>query len=230
MFFLLHGAGLGRWIWDDVLPHLHGGAVAVDLPGRSDGNNPGDVTLEQCVAFVAGKLEGLRENVFLVGHSFSGEIALAAAARVPHKVASVILIASPVPGSGKSFVSQMPLPQRLIFTLMLKRARKGIAIPKSLVRKGYCNDLDEARTELVLRKIVPEAPRLYLDPVDWSALPQRLPRFYVKLLNDTSVTLKDQDRVIERIHATAVETLPTGHLPMLARPGDLARVLNGFRE
>ena len=50
---LLHGAGLGGWIWDRVTPHLTESAEAVDLPGRTDGTNPGTVTLKHCIDFVA---------------------------------------------------------------------------------------------------------------------------------------------------------------------------------
>lgn len=230
MFVLLHGAGLGRWIWDEVLPLLYGEAIALDLPGRSDGTNPSDVTLEQCIDLVTETLEAQRLPVALVGHSFSGEIALAAAARTPRKVARVILIASPIPESGKSFLSETPLPQRLILSLMLRTARNGISLPQSLLKKAYCNDLDESKTELVLRNVTREAPRIYLDPVDWSALPEKMPRFFVKLLNDQSVRREDQDRFMKRISATAVQVLPAGHLPMLSNPDGLARVLNGFKE
>jgi pimeloyl-ACP methyl ester carboxylesterase len=225
-FLLLHGAGLGRWIWDDVLPHLEEEARAVDLPGRSNGTNPGEVTLEQCIDFVAGQTRAMKMTPVLVGHSFSGQIALAVAARFPETVASIVLIASVVPESGKPFISLMPLPQRIIMSLLLKRADHGIKIPASQVKHGYCNDLGEAKTTLVLGKMTREAPHLYLDAVDRPALPATMPRLYVKLLEDKSVSLKQQDRTIDRVHATAVETIPSGHLPMLARPEDLAETLN----
>lgn len=105
---------------------------------------------------------------------------------------------------------------------MLRRARNSIALPPALVRKEYCNDLDHATTELVLRKVTREAPRLYLDPVEWSP---HAPA-YVKLLRDASVSVKQQDRMIARMHATRVETIKSGHLPMLAQPQETAVVLN----
>jgi hypothetical protein len=95
-----------------------------------------------------------------------------------------------------------------------------------LIKKEYCGDLDDATTDLVLARTVPEAPRIYLDPLAWSALPDDLPRFYVKLLNDESVNPKMQDQMIERIQASTVESLSSGHLPMLARPSEMAATLN----
>lgn len=218
---LLHGAGLGAWIWDDVLPHLIHPARALDLPGRSDGANPGEVTLEQCIAFVAGQLA---PRTILVGHSISAEIAVAAAARAPEQVAALVLVGGMVPESGKPFLSLLPPPMRMFLSVLLRLSRQGVALPESEVRKSYCNDLDDAQTALVLRKVTREIPHIYLDPVDWSALPPKMPRYYVKLMNDRSVQPKDQDKIIDRTRATVVE-LETGHLPMLKAPADLAAIL-----
>lgn len=213
---LLHGAGLGAWIWERVLPHLLLPARALDLPGRGDGTPLGEVTVEQTIELVTGHIG---EDTVVVGHSFAAMFALAAAARKP---AEVIAVGGMVPESGKSFLSILPLPQRLVLGLMLRRARNGIALPVSLVRKEYCNDLDTATAELVLRKTVREAPRLYLDPVPWSA---RAPA-YVKLLRDESLSVKQQERMIARMHATRVEVLKSGHLPMVGQPQETAAVLN----
>lgn len=213
---LLHGAGLGAWIWDRVVPHLLLPALALDLPGRGDRTPLGEVTAEQSVQLVT---DHIGDDTVIVGHSFSAMIALAAATR---KKAEVIAVGGVVPESGKPFLSVLPLPQRLILGIMLRRAKNGIALPPALVRKEYCNDLDRETAELVLRKVTREAPRLYLDPVEWEP---RAPA-YVKLLRDESLKLKQQERMIERIHAARVETLKTGHLPMLAQPQETAVVLN----
>jgi pimeloyl-ACP methyl ester carboxylesterase len=223
---LMHGAALGSWIWERVTPHLTAEVDALDLPGRGDGVNPGDVTLEQCIDFVARKVRASDAPSVLVGHSISAEVALAVASREPARVVSVVLVGGVVPESGQTFLSTVPLPQRLFLRLLLRRARTGIALPRSAAKKGYCNDLDDATTDLVLSRLVREAPRLYLDRVDWSPLPPNLPRVYVKLLDDKSVSVKQQDRFIERLGVTRVQSLHSGHLPMLARPRELAAILD----
>jgi len=223
---LLHGAGLGSWIWDRVLPHLTAPAEAIDLPGRS---NPREVTLPACVDAVVGRVHASPEPCVLVGHSISAEIALAVAANDRTRVASIVLIGGVVPESGKSFLSTLPLPQRLFLGVLLRRAKKGIALPKAAVEKGYCNDLDEETTELVLSRVVREAPRLYLDPVPWGDVRANLPRIYVKLTKDKSVSVKQQERFLTRVHATSVASIDSGHLPMLGRPDELARILNSLK-
>jgi hypothetical protein len=49
------------------------------------------------------------------------------------------------------------VPQRLIMSLLLKRAHEAIKIPTPQVKHAYCNDLDEAKTRLVLEKMTREA-------------------------------------------------------------------------
>lgn len=221
---LLHGAGLGAWIWDRVIPELNFPAEAVDLPGRSGKGNPGDVTLQQCIDFVAGRARGYRAVV--VGHSFSAQVALGLASAYPQHVGAVLLVGGIAPDSGRSFTSLMPIMQRLFMNIVLRRAREGVKLPRKLVIKQYCSDLDQATTEFVQSRIAPEAPRLYLDKLTWSGMPATMPRLYVKLMKDKSLSSDDQDRMMQRIAPTRMETLHSGHLPMLSQPRELAAILN----
>ena len=219
MLVLLHGAGLGRWIWDRVLPHLDTPALAFDLPGRDGKRNPGQVRLQECINAVAGLLE---PQTILVGHSISAEVAMGVAT-AHQNVAAVILVGGTVPESGQSFLSLVPFPQRILLSVLLRRSPNGVRLPESQVRKTYCNDLDKETTDLVLRTLTPEAPHLYLDRLTWSPT---VPCFYVKLLNDKSVAPRQQDEIARRVSASRVMTLATGHLPMLASPEKTAAVLN----
>jgi pimeloyl-ACP methyl ester carboxylesterase len=221
---LLHGAGLGAWIWDRVIPELNFPAEAVDLPGRGGKGLPGDVTLQQCIDFVAGRARGFRAVV--VGHSFSAQVALGLASAYPQHVGAVILVGGIAQDSGKSFSSLMPIGQRVFMRLVLSRSREGVKLPPKLVAKHYCSDLDKSSTEFVVSRITPEAPRLYLDKLTWSGMPAELPRLYVKLMKDKSLTSDDQDKMMQRIAPTRMETLQSGHLPMLSQPRELAAILN----
>jgi pimeloyl-ACP methyl ester carboxylesterase len=221
---LLHGAGLGGWIWERVIPDLNFPAEAVDLPGRSGKGVPGDVTLQQCIDFVAGKARGYRAVV--VGHSFSAQVALGLASAYPQHVGAVILVGGIAPDSGKAFVSLMPLAQRIFMRVLLSRSRDGVKLPPKLVKKQYCNDLDEATTEFVRSRITPEAPRLYLDKVTWAGMPAEMPRLYVKLGKDKTLSSDEQDAMMQRIAPTRMETLHSGHLPMLSQPRELSAILN----
>lgn len=225
---LLHGAGLGSWIWDPVIPHLNVPVEALDLPGRVGTDAlPRSVTLQHAIDAVHDRLHG---PSIVVGHSFSAEVALGVAAAHPASVAGVVLVGGVVPRSGRSFMSLLPYPQRVFLHLLLRLNRNGIRLPTSLVKSEYCSDLDAEQSARVLERIVPEAPRLYLDALNWSDIPDALPRFYVKLLRDKSVPLKQQDEAIGRIRATGVESIDAGHLPMLSRPQETAAALTRLVE
>lgn len=222
-FVLLHGAGLGSWIWDDVVPKLQFAGQAIDLPGRPNPAKMTTIGLGQCVDAVAGTLH---PHSILVGHSFSAPIALAVAARHPELVDGVVLIGGVIPESGKSFVSTLPLLQKLLMSAYIKSARKGVNLPASMIEKAYCNDLDAAKTAMVIANTVREVPGFYLDKLDWSDLPKSMPRIYVKLLDDASLTQAQQDASAGQLDNVAFISLNTGHLPMVSQPEMVANVLN----
>lgn len=211
---LLHGAGLGPWVWDRLTPLLDD-AEAVMFRGRPD------VTLAQCVETVARKVT---PGCVIVGHSIAAEIAIGAALARPDEVAALLFVGGMVPKSGKPFLSLLPPPQRLLVRIVIRRSKNGVHLPKGLVKKSYCNDLDEATTQFVLDRLEPEAPRLYTDPLEWDGL--KTPIGYVKLLDDPG--LRQQEAVIERVGAKGVAELRSGHLPMLSQPEALAAALRSL--
>jgi pimeloyl-ACP methyl ester carboxylesterase len=223
---LLHGAGLGAWIWNTTKGRLTVPAQAVDLPGRSDGVNPGSVTLQDCVDHVVTLLHAADAPPIIVAHSFSAQIAAVAASQHPERVRAIVLVGGIVPESGKSFLTTLPFPARLVLGVVIRLSRPGVRLPRVAVVKEYCNDLDEATTQMVLDRISPEVPRLYLDPVHWQRLPAHIPLIYIKLLDDRSILPAKQDEIVRRVRATRVETLQGGHLAMLSRPGDMAATLS----
>src|SRR5687768_11354697 len=99
---LLHGAGLGPWIWDRVMPHLTRPALAVPRDEAA-------MTLEDRVSAIVSHLS---ERTILVGHSIAAMVAMVAAARRPQNVACVISVGGMVQESGKPFLSILPFPQR----------------------------------------------------------------------------------------------------------------------
>ncbi len=222
-FVLLHRAGLSCWIWDHVIPQLNAQAEAVDLPGREEHSRPGDVTLQQCIDVVSDRIDS---RSIIVGHSIGAEVAMGVAAARPDGVSAVVLVGGMIPESGRSFLSLLPIPQRALLHVLLRFSPKGIRLPPSRVKSEYCSDLNDDLTGEVLANVVPEAPRIYLDRIDWKSISDETPRFYVKLQHDKSVHPKLQDDVRARINAVEWETLPTGHLPMLSQPRLLAESLN----
>ncbi|MEM8488635.1 MAG: alpha/beta hydrolase [Bacteroidota bacterium] len=219
---LLHGAGLGSWIWDAVTPNLSLPCKALNLPGRSGAANLSRIGLQSAIDAVASQSTA---HTVIVGHSFSAAVALGVASQYPGSVAGIVLVGGVVSESGKSFLSNLPLPMRAFLGTYIRLSRKGVKLPASLIEAEYCNDLPATTRDNVLSNITPEVPRYYLDKLDWH-LPSDIPCHYVKLLQDTSLSLPQQDQFGSRLPGASVETLPTGHLPMLAKPEQTALLLN----
>ena len=70
---LLHGAGLGSWIWNATRQRLTVSAAAIDLPGRAGGEKPGTVSLQDCVDHVVAMLHAADTPSIIVAHSFSAQ-------------------------------------------------------------------------------------------------------------------------------------------------------------
>lgn len=226
-FLLIHGAGLGAWAWDRVVPHLTLPALAVDLPMRGDPNKTlSALKLEDYVQSVVDDVAKFPvEKFVLVGHSIGGEIALRIAARMPERIAGIVFVSAVIPQPGKAMISIRPWLERLFMRLT---ARFGpLKPPPNIVRARAANGLDEETIALVLKKYSPESPRIFLDRAEWS-LPETMPRWYVKTLNDLSVPPALQDLMLARVLPSRAPTIASGHYPMLAKPEELATILNAF--
>ncbi len=94
---LIHGAGGSSNIWLRQIQALEENfrVLAIDLPGHGYSEGNGEETIEDYVRFVSAWLEalGLRQ-VFLVGHSMGGAIALGLALSSPEKIVKMALAGS----------------------------------------------------------------------------------------------------------------------------------------
>ncbi|WKZ29255.1 MAG: alpha/beta hydrolase [Patescibacteria group bacterium] len=226
-FILIHGAGLGAWAWERVMPLLKAPSIAVDLPMRGDPNKTlHALKLEDYVQSVIDDAAKFSvEKFVLVGHSIGGEIALRVATRMPERVAGIVFVSAVIPQPGKAMVSIRPWLERW---LMRINARFGaLKPPPKVIHARAAHDLDPETLALVLKKYSPESPRIFLDKAEWS-LPEPLPRWYVKTLDDRSVPPPLQDLMLARVLPSRAPTIVSGHFPMLAKPRELATILNDF--
>ena len=134
-------------------------------------------------------LAGVTDQVFLVGQSMGGMIALVAAARYP--VAGVIALSTPSDMGGKA----PPLPVRLFFRLrpMIRKQTKPAEPPLAERREAEY-------------PAYPQFPARILQEVDllrgtlYEALPQvRVPALLIHSRADTSVSADNMPRIHERL-------------------------------
>ncbi|MBL4926573.1 alpha/beta fold hydrolase [Fuscibacter oryzae] len=211
---LVHGAGLGAWIWDDVLPHLPA-AHAIDLPGRS--GSP--TTLRDQAQAI---LDHISLPTVLVGHSASGFAITAAALLAPEKVAGLIYLCAFIPQPGQSIAQ-------------LRRACPGAGLTGSYSvvsdRLSFTFKPDRAR-DIFFHDCTDASARLCAEPVapQETALPARpaCPSAAIFCEADRAIPIACQQHMAQGIPLTA--TLPCGHSPFLAMPARLATTIRDLSD
>jgi pimeloyl-ACP methyl ester carboxylesterase len=103
----------------------------------------------------------------------------------------------------------------------------GVLHP-DLARAMFCNDMNEEQTASTLERMVPEAFGVISETVDHTGLRHPVPRTFVRLTRDAIISLDTQDQMIENLGGADVVDLDAGHMAMISRPGDLARVVNSL--
>ncbi|HMF84284.1 MAG TPA: alpha/beta hydrolase [Acidimicrobiia bacterium] len=223
---LLHGAMLGRWIWERVEPRLGAPALAVDFPGR--GEKPADITtlkLGDVVDSVVADIEAWpTPRIVLVAHSLAGIVAPGVIARLRQRVVHTVFVSAAVPLAGASYRDSLPGSQRLMLRFALLTQKKGLLSPAWATKRALCNDLDEPTTQLVIDNLTREAPGMYTSPV--GEFPDAMPTTYVRLTSDRGLPPAVQDEMIARLHHMRLHEIDAGHLPMLGHPDRLARLLD----
>lgn len=211
----LSGAGLPAWIWDDVRAALPAGQAT------SVAAYPGTGSLRD----YAGKvLADAPERFIVVAHSIGGVIGTQLVAQAPDRVQGFLGVAASIPKPGQSFLGALPFPDKLIVSTVMRLA--GTRPPAKAIRTGLASDLDDEQAERIVKEFSPESQQLYRDPVDDHQFPAL--RGYVQTTNDKELVPALQTGYAAVLGATSIQSLPTGHLPMIAAPDALAAALQTF--
>jgi pimeloyl-ACP methyl ester carboxylesterase len=231
-FVLVHGGGFSGSCWDELVPLLDGSVLAVDLPGR--GGKPGDLRTLGVCDFVASVVEEIElkslSDVTLVGHSLAGITLPGVAEAIPDRIRRLVFVSCSVPGHGVTLGEILGgfSPSAAVIAEQLGEdlITDDGALHPDLARVMFCNDMDEDQVVSTLARMVPECLAVMSEPADLTGLRHPIPRTYVRLTHDAIVSLETQNQMIENLGGAEIVDLDSGHMAMISRPHDLARVLN----
>lgn len=160
---LLHGAGLGSWIWSEVQSYLQFPNLSVDYPGRDNSSGVSNsTTLDDYCNHLLSTIDGREhKKIVLAAHSISGVLALKLTERLGDRVVGLVRICASIPKNGDSFISTLPFFKRMVMNVMLPIV--GTKPPKGVIVKALCNDLTSDQAETVANRFVAESTHLYFD-------------------------------------------------------------------
>jgi pimeloyl-ACP methyl ester carboxylesterase len=237
-YVLVHGAFQDKRAWDDLIPRLErSGAkvVAVDLPGRENGNTALEAaTLDSYRDTVIGTIEQQSGPVILVGHSFGGITISNVAERVPERIKTLVYVAAYLPEAGAAEQSMAKLAEKDEWN-KFNKARQNFILAKDYKSASVlaedqimlfcadCSDSAKEKTRAIMQR-EPLAPAA--TPVTTTAARYgSLAKVYIATTNDNAVSHTFQQRMMQKTSVRKVVTLATGHSPFLEAPDALSAAL-----
>ncbi len=230
-YVLVHGGGFAGSCWDLLVPELDRPGLAVDLPGR--GSRPADLATVTIGDFVAAVVDEIvrtdRYDVTLVGHSMAGLTLPGVAGAIPERLRRLVFVSCAVPPQGTTLLDVLggfsPTVAAVAETVGDAALTRDGALHPDLARAMFCNDMDHEQTAWTLERMGPESMSVLMEPADLTGLTRPIPRAYVRLTHDASISLDAQDRMIANLDPVTVVDLDAGHMAMVTRPTELAHVL-----
>lgn len=240
-FVLVHGAGTGGWVWDDVRVRLRQAGHIAYAPslqgvGRPFDEGGPDVALsthiDQLAQFVED--EGL-DQVILVGFSYGGYVISGAADRLGARIARLVYVDGFVPTPGYSFLDLLPERTRTALRAATDAVGHGQRVPSAPLHMiGGVGDLEPGVTQQhvdsVLQRRGSHPMGTYTESFPQPSQPAYPPRVFVsctqKPPDDPLIALADQLRA----EGWPVTQLPAGHFPMVTMPTRLAGILMSLAE
>lgn len=211
----LSGAGLPIWIWDDVR------AALPDSVETAVAQRPRNAQASLADYADAAAAEVTWPTFAVVAHSIGGTVAAELLAHHPARVTGILGVSALFPRSERSFVGTMPLPARLMLSVVVRLI--GTRPPEKAIRTGLASGVPDATADRIIADFHPESVRLYRDATSARDLPGI--RAYVHTTEDKELSPAVQRASAQELRATWTEELPTGHLPMLQDPLAVSRAI-----
>ncbi|KAK9722496.1 hypothetical protein K7432_002600 [Basidiobolus ranarum] len=231
IFVLIHGAEMGLWAWEKLVPYLESlghQVVTFDLPGSYEHVcEAKNVTLASYVSFTVQAIQDLGKPVFLVGHSFAGMVISQVGELIPDRIQALIYLTAFLPMDGQSGSD-----------LVQRDAAGELKDAIVIVDEDRCQTKPEAIKDIFLNDCTPETvqwgisrcrPQIYKVMRETVKLSDekfgKLKKVYISCLKDRAISPALQKLMYTSTPCDEVLTLDAGHVPSLSIPSELANLL-----
>ncbi|MBE1495297.1 hypothetical protein H4696_002397 [Amycolatopsis lexingtonensis] len=210
---LVHGAWHGPWCWELLVPELaeRGWTVStVDLPSTSGDAAAG---MHADARAVREHLASIAGPVTVLAHSYGGVPATEAAGA---NVRQLIYLAAHVLDAGESVVTPLGgpwFPPETDFT------------PGADPIPALYHDVPTGRARAAVARLRPQSAKAFTEELTRAAW-RDIPSALIVCDDDRSLPALFIERAVEEGRVGVVRHLPGGHSPFLARPAELAGLVD----
>jgi pimeloyl-ACP methyl ester carboxylesterase len=219
---LVHGAWADGSCWSGTIERLQANGYHVTAPQFPL------TALADDVARLRQVLDLQDGPVIVAGHSYGGQVMTALGADAPN-VAGLVYVAAFGLDQGESLgglLSQGPVTPALAHLFTDKQGFGWLSEDDFVGH--FAGDVDPVRARVMHAVQQPLAMSTFEDVMGVPAW-KTLPSWYLVATKDEAIPPDAERRFAERMGATTVE-VPSSHVPMVSRPGDVARLIETAAE
>ncbi|MEM7097970.1 MAG: alpha/beta hydrolase [Pseudomonadota bacterium] len=228
---LVHGGWCSSWVWDRLLPELNGLEVpfkTVDLPGHGLVRKPiWSISMRSYAKCVSDAADAIDGRVIAVGHSAGGFAITAAAGYSPEAFDELVYLAGFVPEKGERLIQ---------LSLGDKKSKLGPGVRPNPIKgrvslhprvwsEALFHDCAEEEEQEFAQRVESEPLRPGLSKLSLKEGFAEVPKHYILCTEDKAITPEYQRWMARRSNVQISHELQCGHMPMLAKPKELARTL-----
>jgi pimeloyl-ACP methyl ester carboxylesterase len=222
-FVLVHGAWHGAWCWSRLLPEMEARghtSVVMDLPVED-----GDATFEDYADAVLRSYAADVEDAVLVGHSLGAMVLpLVVAARPASMLVSLCGLIPNV--HGRPWDDAPPTGRPEAYQTVTLEDGSSVFRTFESARLTFYADCDPQDARWAFERLRPQNSRSLWDrPYPLTELLQT-PRAAIAAVTDAAITIEFSRAVTRPRLGVQLIEIAGAHSPFLARPGELARLLD----
>lgn len=229
-YVLVHGAWHGGWCWAPVADRLRAAGHTVFTPTLT-GNGERkhliskDITLETAATDVINVLEyeELRD-VYLVGHSFGGQVAASAVDRAPERVKRLVFLDGGWPENGRSVFDSLPPDVRASRYKVVEEKGGGVGVP--VVDAGLFGITDPQQAAWVNRRLTPQPIGTYTSPAKMSnPVGNGKPVTFIRCTSPRFSSVDQYEELARKQPSWQLLEIATAHDAMVIKPEETAKLL-----
>ncbi|MFA6083573.1 alpha/beta fold hydrolase [Mucilaginibacter sp.] len=236
-YVIVPGAWSSASAWQAVAKDLSAAGnkvIVVELPGHgTDQTAPQSLTIDIYRDKVISAMNSVDGKVILVGHSMAGVVISEVAEKVPAKIEKLIYLAAFLPQTGQSLfdLASTDATSLLGSSLILAPGVPTVDVKHENIINCFIADGTTAVQNALLASFRVEPAPPFQNPVTLTkANYGSVPKFYIKTLQDQTITPILQKRMLANAGISTTYQLNTSHSPFLSKPDSVAILLTAIAK